>query len=336
VHDLATRGYVQALPTAVTSSDANNFPKQWNSYATFGGKQYASPLLASLNGWVFYSPKQFKKWGVTPPTTWAGLYRLTQLLEAYKKGPVWCSGFNADASSGSAGTDWIEDLVLRRSGAKVYDQWVSHKIPFSDPRIQTAFDDTGSLLLDPGFSNAGSGGVKTINTTSIADSALAMEAGTCTLTHQTSGFVSDLKNATGGPANISPNGDYWAFMLPGFSKKTTPVTGGGDFVAAFSNDADTVKVQQYLTTQEWARSRVALGGAVSPNVNTGAADASSPLVQKSYNLLDSSSTVFRFDASDLMPSVVGSGSFWTGMVDWVKGTSTPKVLAEIDAAWPNN
>ncbi len=27
----------------------------------------------------------------------------------------------------------------------------------------------------------------------------------------------------------------------------------------------------------------------------------------------------RFDASDLMPAAVGSGSFWTGMVDYMKG-----------------
>ena len=27
----------------------------------------------------------------------------------------------------------------------------------------------------------------------------------------------------------------------------------------------------------------------------------------------------RFDASDLMPAAVGSGSFWTGMVEYMKG-----------------
>ena len=43
---------------------------------------------------------------------------------------------------------------------------------------------------------------------------------------------------------------------------------------------------------------------------------------------------FVFDASDLMPPEVGQGSFWTGMVDWTRGTSTEEVLNAIEASWP--
>ena len=46
-------------------------------------------------------------------------------------------------------------------------------------------------------------------------------------------------------------------------------------------------------------------------------------------------TTFRFDASDLMPSTVGSGSFWKGMVDWVDGKSTDEVLKNIQAGYEN-
>jgi alpha-glucoside transport system substrate-binding protein len=46
-------------------------------------------------------------------------------------------------------------------------------------------------------------------------------------------------------------------------------------------------------------------------------------------------TSFRFDGSDLMPGEVGSGSFWTGMTDYVSGVSDlDTVVAEIDASWP--
>jgi alpha-glucoside transport system substrate-binding protein len=44
-------------------------------------------------------------------------------------------------------------------------------------------------------------------------------------------------------------------------------------------------------------------------------------------------TVFRFDASDLMPATVGSGSFWRGMVDWIDGKPTPQVLSDIQAGY---
>ena len=49
-------------------------------------------------------------------------------------------------------------------------------------------------------------------------------------------------------------------------------------------------------------------------------------------------TTFRFDGSDLMPGVVGAGSFWTGIVDWVsaEGANTEEVLKAIDASWPTD
>jgi alpha-glucoside transport system substrate-binding protein len=44
----------------------------------------------------------------------------------------------------------------------------------------------------------------------------------------------------------------------------------------------------------------------------------------------------RFDASDLMPSAVGAGSFWTGMVEYLQGgpDSLQGVLDDIEASWP--
>jgi alpha-glucoside transport system substrate-binding protein len=51
--------------------------------------------------------------------------------------------------------------------------------------------------------------------------------------------------------------------------------------------------------------------------------------------LAAEATSFRFDGSDLMPGEVGSGSFWSGMVNYVSGQSDlDTVLAEIDASWP--
>jgi alpha-glucoside transport system substrate-binding protein len=45
----------------------------------------------------------------------------------------------------------------------------------------------------------------------------------------------------------------------------------------------------------------------------------------------------RFDASDLMPAEVGSGSFWTGMVEYLKGgpDSLDGVLSDIEGSWPS-
>jgi alpha-glucoside transport system substrate-binding protein len=344
VRDLATRGYLQKLPSSVSSSVAANFPAQWANFVKFNGSQYAAPLLATVNGWVYYSPKQFAAWGVTPPQTWDQLLALTKTIAAeHPEVSPWCEGFNADATSGAAGTNWIEDLVLRRAGPTVYDEWVSHKIPFNDPRIAKAFSDVGDILLNPDYINVnvdhqlgGVGGVASVDSDSQADVAKSLEAGTCAMTHQSSSFISDLTQTKGVAAEISPTGDFWSFILPSFQTNDLNITVGGDFVAAFSNDADTVKVQKYLTTKQWAKSRVGFGGAVSPNIYSSRSDAPLLIDRQSYNVLDDTLTLYRFDASDLMPSVVGSGAFLTGMESWITGTQTSRVLSGIDAAWPKS
>jgi len=46
-------------------------------------------------------------------------------------------------------------------------------------------------------------------------------------------------------------------------------------------------------------------------------------------------TSLRFDASDLMPGQVGSGSEWKGFTDYFSGAADlDTVLKEIDASWP--
>jgi alpha-glucoside transport system substrate-binding protein len=336
LNDFAKRGYIKPIPAGVKTAVTQNFAPQWATYTTVDGVDYGAPLLATLKGWVWYSPRQFAKWGVSVPKTWAELATLTEKIRGTIQGPPWCAGFDSGASSGDDGTDWIEDLVLREDGPSVYDQWVAHKIPFSDPRITKAFDDVGSILQNENYVNAGSkAGVASIATTKQSEVAQALQSGTCALTHESSSFDGDLQER-GSSTVIGPQGDYWAFMLPPMHEGDVPVTGGGDFVAAFTDDSDTIKVQQYLASTAWASSRVSIGGVISPNRGISSSAASSPLLQKSIQLLQSPKTTFRFDGSDLMPSIVGSGSFWTEMVNWVRGTTTAKVASEIDGSWPDD
>ncbi|CAN5244437.1 ABC transporter substrate-binding protein [soil metagenome] len=333
--DLASRGLVQPAPEGVAANVDKNWSADWAGYATVDGTLYGAPLMASIKGFVWYSPSQFKEWGVEVPTTWDELLDVTKTIQEKTGKAPWCAGFGSDAATGWPGTDWVEDLVLRQAGPDTYDKWVSHDIPFNDPAIKKALDSVGDILLNPDYVNAGFGDVKSIATTPFGDPARALGDGSCALHHQASfydGFIQDPKN---GNATVGPDADIWAFILPGDTAGSPAVTGGGEIVAAFSNDADTVKVQEYLSSAEWANSRVSLGGVISANKGLDPASASSPILQEAIKVLQDPNTTFRFDASDLMPGVVGSGSFWTGMVDWINGKSSDDVLSEIDATWPS-
>jgi len=295
-------------------------------------------MLANVKGFVWYSPAKFKEWGVEVPTTWDELLTLTKTIREKTGGPAWCAGFASGAASGWPGTDWIEDLVLRQSGTDVYDKWVAGDVKFTDPEIKKAFDAVGEILLDPNNVNAGFGDVKSINPTAFADVAAKVADGTCPLTHQAS-FLSanflDVKTADGKTPNVAPDGDVYAFPLPGLKAGEATLEVGGEFVTAFSDDAATQKVLEYMSTPEWADIRVGLGGNISANLNADPSLASSQFLTDAMKLLQDPKTTVRFDASDLMPSTVGNGSFWKGMVDWIDGKPTDQVLSDIQAGYQN-
>ena len=337
INDLAKLGYLQKLPSAVLTTVKANFGSDWNSYTTVNGSDYAAPLLASLNGWVVYSPSKFTKLGLKVPQNWSELLTLTEYLRSNANTAPWCEGFDTDADSGSTGASMVADMVLREDGPAVYDQWVAHKIKFTDPAIQKAFSDVGEILQNKTWVNAGSGGVKTINTTTPAQVAKALESGTCDLSYEPSSFFGQLEDSTNGTASLGPASDLWAFVLPSMTSSAAPtMTVGGDFVAAFSNDSDTQKVQAYLASTAWAKKRMSLGGAISPNKHVLYYETPSQLQTESLSLMRLPNAVIRFDAGDLMPSVVGDGSFLTGIVDWINGKPAATVESTIDGSWPSS
>lgn len=335
---LVETGKVMAAPEGVETAVDENWSEDWKKYGTFDDTFYAAPMLANLKGYVWYSPASFEEWGVEAPKTWDELITLTDTIREKTGEAPWCAGFASDAASGWPGTDWIEDLVLRQSGPDVYDDWVAGDVKFTDPEIAEAFDAVGTILKNPDYVNAGYGDVKSINATAFGDVAAAVADGSCALTHQAS-FLSanflDVTNAAGETPTVAPDGDVYAFILPGLTEGELQVEGGGEFVAAFSDDESTVKVLEFMASPEFADARVELGGVISANKKADPSLASSEFLQEAMTIMQDDSTVFRFDASDLMPSTVGSGSFWKGMIDWIDGKDTPTVLSDIQAGYEN-
>lgn len=335
---LVGTGEVVEAPEEVVANVDENWSPDWKAYGTVDDVFYAAPMLANIKGYVWYSPASFEEWGVEVPKTWDELITLTETIQAATGAPPWCAGFFSEAASGWPGTDWIEDLVLRNSGPEVYDQWVANEIEFTDPEIAEAFDAVGTILLNPEWVNAGFGDVASINSTAFGDVAAKVADKSCPLTHQAS-FLSanflDVQTAEGATPNVAPDGDVYAFVLPGFEEGAATIEVGGEFVTAFSDDAATQAVLEYMSSAEWADARVSLGGNISANLNADPSLASSEFLTEAMTLLQDPNTTVRFDASDLMPSEVGAGSFWRGMVDWIDGKDTATVLEDIQAGYEN-
>jgi alpha-glucoside transport system substrate-binding protein len=339
--DAAIKTGKVVVTDAVTKANVDkNFSADWQHYITVGGKLYGTPLDANVKGYVWYSPSEFTKLGVKIPTTYADLLTLTNTLEQKTGGPVWCAGFNSGQASGWPGADWLADLVLRTAGPTVYDQWVAGKVKFTDPRIATALNDLAEILKDPKAVNASFGNVASINATPFGNVAAPLASNTCLMTHQANfleASFSTVKTASGGTPTVGPHGDVWAFMLPPTkSGAGESVTGGGDFAAAFNTNSATTKLMNYLSSSAWANNLVGAKGSsfISANKGQNKSLVTDPLLKAATATLTDPNTTFRFGADDLMPAAV-EDAFWKGMVDWINGSSTSAVQAEIQAAWAN-
>jgi alpha-glucoside transport system substrate-binding protein len=129
----------------------------------------------------------------------------------------------------------------------------------------------------------------------------------------------------------------YAFYLPPLdATRARPVLGAGEFVGAFATRPEVQAVASYLSTPQWADRRARLGGAVSANRAIDRDALQTPIEKLSARLLTDPGTVFRFDASDSMPAAVGTGTFWTGMIDWLNGRPTNDVLDAIERSWPSD
>ncbi|RMI39033.1 ABC transporter substrate-binding protein [Streptomyces triticirhizae] len=331
VRALAERGVLAPAAGDVATAASAHFSPSWLAYGTVADELYATPLDATVKGFVWYDADLFREHGWTVPRTWDELTELSAEIAATGTTP-WCVGIESGVATGWPATDWIEDVLLRAEGPEVYDAWVEHAIPFDDPRVVAAAERAGAILRDPDLAGDGAGG----DATAIAETPYQVAGqrlleGGCALYNQASSFATHWPSGT----EIGADGDVAAFPLPPITAEAAPATVvGGHFVVGFADRPEVEAVRAYLAGPEFANSRAELGSWVSPNSGLDAARVPGEAERLAAELLQHPEAVVRFDGSDLMPSAVGTGSFWSGMTDWLLGAETEDVLREIETGWP--
>ena len=126
-----------------------------------------------------------------------------------------------------------------------------------------------------------------------------------------------------------------AFVTPAADRGSDSVLVGTDYLVAFTRSDAVSAVMEYLTSQEWARTRMALGGVATANQGVDPDLAPSDVGRRATRMLQSRQTTVEMDASDSMPVGVGSSALWVGLSRWATGTVTPKeALKQAEAAWP--
>jgi alpha-glucoside transport system substrate-binding protein len=114
-----------------------NFAPIWKELGSYDGKVYGVFHRVNVKSLVWYPKPAFEDAGYAIPTTWDDLLALSQQMVDDGLNP-WCVGIESGSGTGWPATDWMEDIMLRTAGPKVYDQWVNHEIPFNDPAVKHA------------------------------------------------------------------------------------------------------------------------------------------------------------------------------------------------------
>ncbi|HDQ70489.1 MAG TPA: carbohydrate ABC transporter substrate-binding protein [Chloroflexi bacterium] len=307
-----------------------DYIQSWLDFATFDEQLYGLFYRASTKSLVWYPTPQFSDAGYEVPETWDELIALMDEMVANGHTP-WCIPIEHGGSTGWVATDWVEDILLRTAPPEIYDQWITNEIPFDHPALVEALDYMATIWHNEDYVY---GGPEAIVTTFVGqtDELFPAEEGAdpeCWMMKQ-AGWIPAFF-----PEGIEAGTDAMFFYFPPIKEEYgKPVLGGGDPIGMFNDRPEVRAVMEYLATPAGAEVWIKTGGFNSPN-------RSVPLnwytndIDRLQGEIMKNADVFRFDASDLMPGEVGTGTFWSGMVEWTLGEKDAEtMLREIDESWP--
>ena len=331
--DMAGRGFLTDLGSETADWVRDNYAagQSWVDLGTYAGSDgemafYGFPYKTDVKSVVWYIPENFEDAGYEVPETMKELKALTQQIVDDGDTP-WCIGLGSGAATGWPATDWVEDLMLRTQDPAVYDQWVSHEIPFDDPAVVGAIEEFGWFARNDDYVAGGAGAVAS---TDFRDSPKGLfdSPPQCYLHRQASFIPAFFPEGT----VVGEDADF--FYFPAYEEKDLgkPVLGAGTTFVITDDSPGAHAFIDFLQTPIAHEIWMSLKGFLTPHQGVNPDVFSDPTLRKMNDIL-LNATTFRFDGSDLMPGGVGAGTFWTGMVDYAGGADASEVAAEIEASW---
>jgi alpha-glucoside transport system substrate-binding protein len=326
MQQLASQNKLIALDSFLDmNSIHSNYSSSWIDLGSYNGSLYALFYKATNKGTVWYSPRQFQALGVQTPSSWQDMITLSNEIAARGKYP-WSMGVSSGAASGWPAADWIAQIYLNQSGPDMYDKWYTHKIPWTDQSIKSAFQMFGQIVEGKHYINGAPQSILATQDQPASYLPFNNPPGAYMyyLGDFTEGFIT-----TQFPSE-RPGTDFNFFAFPTInSQYQGAVTGGADVVVAMKNTTAVQALVKYLATPEAQTIWVKRGGFTATNKevdpgaypNTVAANAAKMLASASF---------FRYGADDLMPPVV-ENAFWKGTLDFIGGKSLDSVLSTIES-----
>ncbi|MGO8949328.1 MAG: ABC transporter substrate-binding protein [Ktedonobacterales bacterium] len=327
MQQLAQEGHLIALDSFLDMTQINqDYSQAWISLGSYNNKLYAIFYKAANKGTVWYDPRQFQSNSFQIPSTWQDMITLSNSIAGTGKYP-WSMGTSSAAASGWPAADWIAEIYLNQSGPDMYDKWVAHTIPWTDPSIKSAFQMFGQIAGGKHYIN---GGADAILATGFQQASYLPfdtppEAYLYYLGDFTEGFItSQFPNAVAGT-------NFNFFPFPTINAQYAgAVTGGADVVVALRNTTAVQALVKYMATAEAQEIWVERGGFTATNKSVPLSAYPDAVTQASAKML-TSANIYRFGADDLMPPAV-EDAFWAAMLSYINDPSSlDSILSSLES-----
>lgn len=327
MQELAKQGALVPLDSILDSATMQqNYSKAWIDLGTYNGKLYAIFYKAANKATVWYNPAQFQSNNFQTPKTWSDLTALSDQIAGSGKFP-WSMGVESGSASGWPATDWMAEIYINESGPQMYDKWVAHQIPWTDPSIKSAWQKFGAIAGGKHYIN---GAPQSILATNFQNATYPPfqappQAYMNYLGDFAAGFIStQFPSAKAGT-------DYDFFPFPTInSAYQGAATGGADLVTVLKDSASTRQLVQYLSTADAQTIWVKRGGFTAVNKNVSPSAYPDPVTQRAAQGL-ASATSFRFGAGDSMPSAMQQ-AWWKAVLAFIADqTQLDSILSSLES-----
>ncbi|QBI21828.1 carbohydrate ABC transporter substrate-binding protein [Egibacter rhizosphaerae] len=285
----------------------------------------------NLKSLVWYPVPEFEEAGYSAPETWDELEDLTAQMVDDGNVP-WCIGIESSGATGWPATDWVEDIMLRTAGLEATDAWVEGELEFASDEVRGAFEHFEDIT--GGFSDEYVlGGNTGMVTTNFGDSSEPMfEDPPACYMHRQAQFIQGFF-----PEEVQENPeehvDFFPFP-PIDEEHGNPALTAGDIASLFTDNPAAEELVQHMATAEAGEPWAEAGGFLSAHEGFDTSLYPTDIEQRQGEFLTEASFA-RFDPSDDMPAEVGTGAFWTEIVDWIAGeTDLDSAVEGIDESFP--
>jgi len=331
LYDFAKKGHIIDVSEFLSKDYLESqYSESWIDMVTVEGPDGEEMIAgvwqrANAKSLVWYPKKAFEQAGYEIPTTWEELMALTVQIANDGYTP-WAIGIESGQATGWPATDWVEEIMLRTTSLENYDKWVTGELPFTSPEVKKAVEIMSEIWLNEDYVY---GGANSISTTNFGDSVKEL------FTNPPNAFLHKQGNFI---TSFFPEGvteeEYDFFYLPPIDEQYgKPVLVGGDIMAMMNDRPEVRAVMEYFTKGESLKTWIQSGGAISPHQDSDLNWYTNNIERKVAEIILNADSV-RFDGSDLMPASVGTGTFWTGMTNYIGGQTTlEEALEEIQSGF---